>query len=637
MANYRIKLSDGTTTVDLLGGSDTTLRDAGLNMPPPRPRRSFVSNPFFQGARLAASSYDNRMISMSVKVQGSSLSDLKTNVRSIERILNDARERTLLGFGDQFYFEFQWGDSANESVFFDILDGDLILPRSYLTAPHAKQFTILDANLNLICKPFGRFTNQTVSQATLDNSQSIFELQESYLVDDNGVVAFNGVSWNAQTFTTNSAFTASACAVKGLRLNTITTLTAELWATVGGLPSGGAIASGTLDVSAFDDDATYVGWAFITFVTPVALDNSTVYAVILHIEEGGGNQWHWRTDTTAGFAGGQRAFSGNSGSTWTADATDDFLFAVFSSETDENFQDITTSATFGDVPAKMYHKIDLNSASGSKKVWVAKRTGTRQSDDLWTEGQDVDSFTDIVGGAHNVNDVLVPEDALSNAMYEQAWIVPAGGAIAANTEVSRMNFTISAANLPRGQFRVLVRIRSNSQDANDFDHMSWGFGWSYGSKTFTPTEAAGEYFEAAADNTWETLDLGVLNLPPIAESDVAGNNDFELRIYNYATDTLTNAESYQWDLDYIFLLPIDEDVVIISSVAAAGVIAVDSITDPPNVFLIDGSDNIDDFPDYVGNPMMLGRESTRLYILRDDVKAVTYTVDITYQPQFLVI
>jgi len=64
---------------------------------------------------------------------------------------------------------------------------------------------------------------------------------------------------------------------------------------------------------------------------------------------------------------------------------------------------------------------------------------------------------------------------------------------------------------------------------------------------------------------------------------------------------------------------------------------VDSITDPPNVFLIDGSDNIDDFPDYVGNPMMLGRESTRLYILRDDVKAVTYTVDITYQPQFLVI
>ena len=95
-------------------------------------------------------------------------------------------------------------------------------------------------------------------------------------------------------------------------------------------------------------------------------------------------------------------------------------------------------------------------------------------------------------------------------------------------------------------------------------------------------------------------------------------------------------ENYQWDVDYIFLLPLDEGVVIIDQVDLADVLGIDAITDPPNVFITDSVDRIEDFPDYVGNPFLLGREPTRIYILRDDAVVVTFASDIKYQPRFMV-
>ena len=42
------------------------------------------------------------------------------------------------------------------------------------------------------------------------------------------------------------------------------------------------------------------------------------------------------------------------------------------------------------------------------------------------------------------------------------------------------------------------------------------------------------------------------------------------------------------------------------------------------------------FPDYVGNPPSLGREDTRIYVLRDDDDTVTLPIAIERQPQFLI-
>jgi len=114
------------------------------------------------------------------------------------------------------------------------------------------------------------------------------------------------------------------------------------------------------------------------------------------------------------------------------------------------------------------------------------------------------------------------------------------------------------------------------------------------------------------------------------------DNSYDAYLYevDFYDDT---AYDYDWDLDYIFLLPLDEGVVIASDVPAANKLAIDSISDPPGVFLLDASNKIIDVPTYVGSAFTLGRENTRIYFLRDDVKGVTFAVDITYQPKFLVV
>ncbi len=633
MASFRIKLSDGTTTVNLYDGTDAKVMQKGLSMPAPQVNASYITNPFFDGGRLASASYGNRAITLNTKIWGSTLADLKTNIRTIQRLLNDAEKRTLSGYGAQVYLEYQWGDTADQSTFFDVLRGDLEMPPDYLSRP-LDNYYILNAPITLVCKPFGRYTNQDIVQDALENSQSPYDIKESFLVDDDTTHPFGGNDWEGQTFTTTSAFTAVGAAIKCYRTGTITDLTLALFATAGSLPTGVAIATGTVDVSAIPTSGSYIGWWRVIFGSSVALSDATEYVLVFHIPESGANRLTPRSDATAGYATGQRCFSADAGVNWTADATDDTLFAIFAAESPTNYQDITTTESYGDQPAKMYHKLVQAGATGSKKVWIAKRSGTRQTDDLWIEGEAADSYTDIAGAAGDNYNTPQPDVAVSGEMYNETWVKDAGG-VAANVEISRLNFDI--ATLPKGQFRVLVKVRCYCQDANDYDHLSWGFGWSYGDKTYTPSETLSEYYQCAVHNTWEILDLGLLNLPPIAESDIATNNTFQLRIYNYATDSLTSNENYKWDIDWIFLLPVDEGVVIIDSIAAADVLALDNLTDPPNIFILSAANKIEDFPTYVGAPFNLGRENTRIYVIRDDVKAVTFASDIKYQPQFLII
>lgn len=480
MAAYRIKLSDGTTTIDIFGGSDTKVREGGLSMPPPKVIASFISSPYSNGARLASATYDNRIIKITCRIWGSTLADLKTNIRSIHRLLNDAEQRTLLGYGAQVYLEYQWGDTNDQSTFFDILRGDLIMPNNYLSVLLSNSFYVTDAVLQLVCSPLGRYTNQDYAQQTIEN----------------------------------------------------------------------------------DDYAT---------------------------------------------------------------------------DSHYNYFDITTSEAYGDAPAKLYIKIAQNAAAGSKKIWIAKRSGARYDDDLFIQGEDEDAFTNVDGGAtiNNVTNADVVDAAFSGGKYNRTRNDGTGQA-GINALIGRLDYDM--ATPPRGQFRVLIYCRVDHHTPGDFAFMKWGFGWSYGDKTYEPTVARGELYSCDADDTLQILDLGVLNIPPIAESDIATNSTFQLRLFTYiAAAGGTLGGNSDWEVDYIFLLPIDEGVVIVNDVAAADALAIDSITDPNNVFIISTGGVIENYPDYIGKPFTLGRETTRIYFLRDDDKDMTFTVDAKYQPLFLVI
>ena len=472
-----LRISDGTTTLDLLNGTNYRADTSGLDISPPRSRVAWGSRSSFrQGADLISSQYENRLIKVAFHILGSSLTDFQTALRAIHRLLNDAKQREILGHGAVVYLEFQLGDAAGASTFFDILSGDLVLPSTFLSTNLYKNFNSIRAELQLTCKPLGRFTNQTVAQAVLENEQD------------------------------------------GANLN---------------------------------------------------------------------------------------------------------------------YMDIVTAEAYGDIPAKMYIKIDLTNAAGNKKVWCAKRSGSRYDDDLWIQGEDETSSTDL----SDANIVMTFSDEADAAMSGGSFRrtngnSPGWGAV--DLAVARHNYDIST--LPKGTFRVLIYSRVDDHGLLPYTGMGWAVGWEYGSVVFTPTLSTDDYFFQSATGTWEIVDLGLITIPPVQDSDIAAVNTLQLRIFQAVFDVVENdAFNVDWDLDFIFLLPVDEGVVIIDDVPAANKLALDSITEPAGAYILDATDKVDDVPDFIGRPFTLGRETTRIYLLRDDGKTVTFTVDITYQPQFLVV
>lgn len=636
-----ITLSDGTTSVDLYGGSDALLRHAGMDMPPPSVDVARLSNPYYNGDRLVSSRRGNRMLNLTVLIQGTSLSDLRDNIRTLQRLLNDAEQHTLLGYGAQVYLQYQLGNSAGASVYYDILRGDLNLGADYLGRLLEGSYKIASARLTLECKPFGRYTDQDLVQATLENSNQAYQAKDySDDADTQTYRADNVARRLAQTFAASASYTAVGAAINCYRTGTPGDVTFALYATDGlGHPTGAVLATGTEDGDAWSTLAgDYSGWRRIMFAAGVALASGTKYALVINSSTAaGGSYITWRHDDTGGLANGNVEYSDDSGANWTADANRDFAFHIYAASTDANYQDVTTDATYGDVPALAYIKLDQTGATAAdRKIWVAKRSGTRQSDDLWHEAEDA-SFTADYSGGGTVEGFPLGIYNQSCGLLARVYLNPPAGQVATDTAIGHHTVTIST--VPRGKFRVLARVRSgNNVPAGQLGRQGFAFGYTYGDRSFTPSFDAGDYKNCAADSAFEILDLGILALPPVAESAVATNNALSLHLYSGLTEATTGGvgEYARWDWDYVLLLPIDEGYAVIDDVGADDLMALDGIHDPPAVLLIDGTGKITDTPDYQGRPFDLGRESTRIYVLRDDVPAVTFASDIKYRPQFMV-
>ena len=72
-------------------------------------------------------------------------------------------------------------------------------------------------------------------------------------------------------------------------------------------------------------------------------------------------------------------------------------------------------------------------------------------------------------------------------------------------------------------------------------------------------------------------------------------------------------------IDYIFLLPVDEGVVVVDSVGTDDRVLISNKEDVPGVWLLNTSDVVQSFATFNGGPFNIGPEDTRIYWLRDDV------------------
>ena len=148
-------------------------------------------------------------------------------------------------------------------------------------------------------------------------------VDQSWLQNDDNQENVTTTTWKAMTFTPALDHT-----IRGVRLclygSGVGTITVSIRATSSGLPTGGDLCSGTLDGSQLG--TSNEGKVYdVSFGAGEALTAGTVYAIVVRTAAG---TLYWRS-STAGYAGGNKCSSTNSGVAWTADATRDLLFQEY--------------------------------------------------------------------------------------------------------------------------------------------------------------------------------------------------------------------------------------------------------------------------------------------------------------------
>lgn len=211
---------------------------------------------------------------------------------------------------------------------------------------------------------------------------------------DYGIIYYGSGSRMMQTFTMPSGY--DTIEYIDLYIKEMGTLpgnfTLELYATSGGLPTGSALRSVSLDSG--DIGSSY---AWVRFnITDIAVTPGAKYAIVTKqtSTSSTSNGIYWNQDTSNVYSGGASYYSTNSGSSWTA-LGGDFAFRVYGSQS-ANPPTVTTGAvssittTTADVAGNVtsdggatvtqrgivYSSSNSTPTTGDSKVIVAGTTGS---------------------------------------------------------------------------------------------------------------------------------------------------------------------------------------------------------------------------------------------------------------------
>lgn len=193
----------------------------------------------------------------------------------------------------------------------------LILPVPTIAAV-ASQSTVADPERTVLHDDDPPSDSEVTAESSSDPV-----IDQSWLQNDDNQETFTGNNWRAMTFTPETNHT-----IRGVRLalygSSIGTITVSIRATTSGLPNGADLCTGTLDGSQLN--GTWDGKVYdISLGAGTALTAGTVYALVVRTASG---NLSWRS-SPAGYDRGQKCTSANAGSSWTADATRELLFAEF--------------------------------------------------------------------------------------------------------------------------------------------------------------------------------------------------------------------------------------------------------------------------------------------------------------------
>lgn len=153
----------------------------------------------------------------------------------------------------------------------------------------------------------------------------------------NANVAVTGNTWKGQVFIPQAGQTNVSRIELILDKNSSPTgnYLVKIYAISAGLPTGAALGTATLSTSSMATGSNY-----FDFGTPVSVTPGTPYAIVLnHDTSDAVNNYSWQYDNANPYANGTGLTSSNAGGTWTAEASNDYIFAV-------NFRSVSGEAVF---------------------------------------------------------------------------------------------------------------------------------------------------------------------------------------------------------------------------------------------------------------------------------------------------
>ncbi len=313
----------------------------------------------------------------------------------------------------------------------------------------------------------------------------------------------------------------------------------------------------------------------------------------------------------------------------------------------ENFMDIdNVVGTSGGRLELKVHDADnggANAWTGDKKMWIAMRTGERKTDTLFIQAPDsvtevADPTTVAITTASGTTGGLTTNASAGNSAFV-SWTNDGSSNTNTNAVIITAFFQYDIATLPVGRYQVLCRASLNESDLPANVRADWalGLGFVFGGKTSTPTIGGNtlatsewtQFDNADADDEWHTMDLGELLIPAIGVPGGSGTDptlNLRVNVGWHGTSQIWGAnDAVQVDIDHIWLLSVDEGVVIVDSVGTDDRVLISNKAGTPGVWLLNTSDVVQSFASFSGGPFNIGPEDTRIYWLRDDVGDPTTT------------
>ena len=664
---WTVQLLNDDTTLDLNDGSAYSARAGFLS---PLPSRRFATggaNLFRHGSDIQERVYNNRIVTVTLRIHGSSQDNLIANINAVNDLLERAAEYTTSGIGSQVKLRRKWEGATNQ-LDFHILEGILSIGDEFAPS-HAVNTTIAIANLRLVCEPFAYGAEETIENYVLDPG---FELGATHV----GSVLADWTESKTATGTTSRDTSVKKDGIASLKL----VMT----------DSGGSGQVVERNQVLADVDAGEV-WSFQCWVRVDALSNAKV---VMELDYNTGTDVEVATTTVNASSFVKLTANNNTvpGSVTqvtlrlrleatAADATGtvyiDNVIAVLasavpvawasshtlgnhsedSSQAQTNYIDVQDIP--GDVPALLQVRVLENDSHD--EFWLGARHASRQHDAL-----SILTFDGVDGTAAATNTAanftataadtnLSDAGALGNTQRLSTYL-ESGGSPRAMTNAVLFKHTWTIATPPHGTYRVLLACRvrngvgssaTQSWDANKF---KFGLNYTYGGYSLldttspdttsfvaktTATLAGGVY---SAD---ELLDLGTLTIPPVATPDNQTEASLDLIVHEYHTDTTTiqAAQELYWLIDWVALMPIDYGSIYVSKTDAANVLLIDSMSKVKGLYIMNASDVVQSFPtNQLGRAPEAHPKGTRIFMVGQDSNydgTETFTVSITYRPRFL--